>query len=536
MSHYLRVFQTQLDPADVETAHRLFDEDVRPCSSAPPLLSIELIVSIDHNAGGWSRAVPSPWASPTTSTPPSAHSHAEAGVRLRQVLRQETGHESTGRGVTTSGQRPRPVKAFARRVRLKAALSPADRPARPAVPNGWSGPAPLPVAWVCDDPAARLGRARRARCCGDPARSERGGAFRIEALADAGFDRAVVPRRPAARRAVRLGSDFDGVTLVPAGATTAPTSLCPGAVRLPVRLRRRVVPPALGRGPATRCRYASCATRSRWDSTSPRPRPPRSAPHLPLRTAPHRHPCCRRRAMPLDAPSLPRPPGARAGTVSSPPRRTPSSSAGHAGPVVGRRVRVVPPRLHRRLEGHVDPDADTAALVAVRQIEQRRRGRRPRLTRQVVFSSGSTASSMADWPPVRVGPRHPRAAARRGAATTPGIATGCTPTTASRWLAFDGVVAARDPHFFPSTASPPPPLALLLFEPTSPTTRDVSGFAAARSPPSRPTSHSSRHDVHQRRRPGPEREQFRRRILDELTRPAPSRPRPRERYKLIADL
>jgi quinol monooxygenase YgiN len=92
MSHYLRVLQSQIDPADIEMVRRLFDEDVRPVfAELPGCLAIELMVNIDHNAGGLVEGCAiSRWASlDALDSAIAARSTAEAGVRLRQVLRQE---------------------------------------------------------------------------------------------------------------------------------------------------------------------------------------------------------------------------------------------------------------------------------------------------------------------------------------------------------------------------------------------------------------------------------------------------------------
>jgi quinol monooxygenase YgiN len=92
MSHYLRVFQTQIDPADIDMVHRLFDEDVRPVFvELAGCLAIELLVSLDHNAGGLVEiSIISRWATlDELDAALGSRSTAEAGVRLRQVLRQE---------------------------------------------------------------------------------------------------------------------------------------------------------------------------------------------------------------------------------------------------------------------------------------------------------------------------------------------------------------------------------------------------------------------------------------------------------------
>ena len=92
MSHYLRIFQTQIDPADVDTARRLFEEDVRPVfAELSGCLSIELVVSVDRNAGGLVEGCAiSRWASlDDLDAALDSRDTAEAGVRIRQVLRQE---------------------------------------------------------------------------------------------------------------------------------------------------------------------------------------------------------------------------------------------------------------------------------------------------------------------------------------------------------------------------------------------------------------------------------------------------------------
>jgi quinol monooxygenase YgiN len=92
VSHYLRVFQSQIDPADVAMLRRLFEEDVRPVfTELPGCLAIELLVNVDHNAGGLVEGCAiSRWASlDDLDAALGSRGTAEAGVRLRQVLRQE---------------------------------------------------------------------------------------------------------------------------------------------------------------------------------------------------------------------------------------------------------------------------------------------------------------------------------------------------------------------------------------------------------------------------------------------------------------
>ena len=86
------MFQTQIDPADVEMVQRLFDEDVRPVfADLPGCLGIELMVNVEHNAGGLVEGCAvSRWTSlDALDAALDSRGTAEAGVRLRQVLRQE---------------------------------------------------------------------------------------------------------------------------------------------------------------------------------------------------------------------------------------------------------------------------------------------------------------------------------------------------------------------------------------------------------------------------------------------------------------
>ena len=114
-----------------------------------------------------------------------------------------------------------PVKAFAAaKVRLKAALSPAERAglARRMADRVVSAAAPLPVAVVCDDPGVRAwADAAGARVLWRPGLGLNGAVQSgIEALAEAGFARVVVAHGdlPLAERFDWV-ADFDGVTLVP---------------------------------------------------------------------------------------------------------------------------------------------------------------------------------------------------------------------------------------------------------------------------------------------------------------------------------
>jgi LmbE family N-acetylglucosaminyl deacetylase len=135
-------------------------------------------------------------------------------------------------------------------------------------------------------------------------------------------------------------------------------------------------------------------------------------------------------------------------------------------------------------KGTWDPHADTAALVATRQTEQRSAARALGATGEVVFLDGvdgeleatlARRSTLAWW--IRV--------------LQPEVVLGHDPWKRYRlhpdhrhagWLTVDAVVAARDPHFFPDHGvTHHRPRALLLFEPDEPNhLEDVSGFADAK--------------------------------------------------------
>jgi LmbE family N-acetylglucosaminyl deacetylase len=135
-------------------------------------------------------------------------------------------------------------------------------------------------------------------------------------------------------------------------------------------------------------------------------------------------------------------------------------------------------------KGTWDPHADTAALVAVRREEQRAAARALGATGEVVFLDGvdgeleatlARRSVVAEW-------------IRR---LRPDVVLGHDPWKRYRlhpdhrhagWLTVDGVVAARDPHFFPEHGIPHHrPTALLLFEADEADhVEDVTGFADAK--------------------------------------------------------
>ena len=122
-------------------------------------------------------------------------------------------------------------------------------------------------------------------------------------------------------------------------------------------------------------------------------------------------------------------------------------------------------------KGTWDPHADTEKLAAQRQDEQRESARRLGATGEVVFlgwvdgeleSGAEQREQVASW--IR--------------ALRPGVVLGHDPWRRWRlhpdhrhagWLTVDGIVAARDPHFFPDMGlAPHRPGALLLFEADEP--------------------------------------------------------------------
>jgi quinol monooxygenase YgiN len=92
MAEYLRMFYSAVDPADVDEVTRFFEDDVKPVfASFPGCLSMELVVSVDKNAGGLvDGAAVSRWASlDAMEEALASRAVAEAMIRVRQVLRQE---------------------------------------------------------------------------------------------------------------------------------------------------------------------------------------------------------------------------------------------------------------------------------------------------------------------------------------------------------------------------------------------------------------------------------------------------------------
>ena len=92
MGEYVRLYQTAVDPADVEEMQRLFADDVRPVfAGLAGCRSIELMVCTDKNAGGLLEgAAISRWESlEALERALATREVAEALVRVRQLLRQE---------------------------------------------------------------------------------------------------------------------------------------------------------------------------------------------------------------------------------------------------------------------------------------------------------------------------------------------------------------------------------------------------------------------------------------------------------------
>jgi LmbE family N-acetylglucosaminyl deacetylase len=122
-------------------------------------------------------------------------------------------------------------------------------------------------------------------------------------------------------------------------------------------------------------------------------------------------------------------------------------------------------------KGTWDPDADLAQLVALRQVEQRDAAKALGATGEVAFLG---------WPDGELdsGVRQRWQVAYWIRRLTPEVVLGHDPWKRYRlhpdhrhagFLAVEGVVAARDPHFFPEQALPHHrPAALLLFEADEP--------------------------------------------------------------------
>ncbi|MGH9225529.1 MAG: antibiotic biosynthesis monooxygenase family protein [Acidimicrobiales bacterium] len=92
MATYLRLYQSAVDPADLDEVRRLFDEDVVAAfGDIDGCLSVELAVSVEKNAGGLVEgAVVSRWTSlDAMEAAVASRPVKEAIVRFRGLLRQE---------------------------------------------------------------------------------------------------------------------------------------------------------------------------------------------------------------------------------------------------------------------------------------------------------------------------------------------------------------------------------------------------------------------------------------------------------------
>jgi LmbE family N-acetylglucosaminyl deacetylase len=135
-------------------------------------------------------------------------------------------------------------------------------------------------------------------------------------------------------------------------------------------------------------------------------------------------------------------------------------------------------------KGSWDPDEDTALLVTTRQAEQRRAS---------VALGGRGEVTFLGWPDgeLESGVRQRWQVAYHIRRLRPDVVLGHDPWKRYRlhpdhrhagFLVTDGIVAARDPHFFPEQAiSPHRPSALLLFEADAPDyVEDVTGYEEAK--------------------------------------------------------
>ena len=92
MGEFLRIYQSSVDPSDVDAVRRLFSDDVKPVfKSCKGCLSMELAVNVEPNAGGLVEgAAISRWESLEAMTEAmSTREVKEAIVRVRELLQQE---------------------------------------------------------------------------------------------------------------------------------------------------------------------------------------------------------------------------------------------------------------------------------------------------------------------------------------------------------------------------------------------------------------------------------------------------------------
>lgn len=92
MTRFVRLLQSAVDPADIETVRQLFADDVVPAfATVPGCLGIELLMSGEHNAGGLVEGGSlSRWESKEAmEAGMSSRQVTEAQVRVFKLLRQE---------------------------------------------------------------------------------------------------------------------------------------------------------------------------------------------------------------------------------------------------------------------------------------------------------------------------------------------------------------------------------------------------------------------------------------------------------------
>ncbi len=90
--HYIRLYQSAVDPSDVDGVRQLFEDDVRPAFEATVGCSaIELLISTGENAGGLvDGCALTRWDSlDNLESALDSHPVREALVRVRALLRQE---------------------------------------------------------------------------------------------------------------------------------------------------------------------------------------------------------------------------------------------------------------------------------------------------------------------------------------------------------------------------------------------------------------------------------------------------------------
>jgi quinol monooxygenase YgiN len=92
MTRFLRLYQSAVDPSDVDEVRRLFNDDVRPAfEKIEGCESMELLINLEESAGGLVEGCAlSRWTSLVDLEQAlSSREVAEALVRIRTMLRQE---------------------------------------------------------------------------------------------------------------------------------------------------------------------------------------------------------------------------------------------------------------------------------------------------------------------------------------------------------------------------------------------------------------------------------------------------------------